>query len=76
MDSQPPLDILEPGRLNPQQKYQLSPQAELPKAYRVWQESYSALSNSNRAIKPVAGQTIQSGYAEKQSNCKKSHFPL
>jgi hypothetical protein len=73
------LDILEPGRINPPQKYLLPAFADLPEAYTKWQKNYSDLSNSSgapagntRTIQPVMGQIIQHSYAECQSACKQA----
>lgn len=71
------LEILEPGRVNPQQKYTLPAMAELPDAYSDWQARYSSLNaGSSRKIQPVAGQATQRSYAERQSDCKQAtiHF--
>lgn len=71
------LEILEPGHVNPQQKYALPAMAELPDAYSDWQARYSSLnmatgSSNLRKIQPVAGQTVQRSYTERQSDCKQA----
>ncbi|MFK8182531.1 MAG: ABC transporter substrate-binding protein [Phormidesmis sp.] len=64
------LSISEPGRVNPQQRYQLPPCAELPAAYQRWQTTYGALTHT-RQIKPIAGQTTQRSYEERRSDCRR-----
>lgn len=39
------LEILQPGRVNPHQKYTLPARAEVPAAYATWQQAYSELSS-------------------------------
>lgn len=65
------LEILEPGRVNPQQKYSLPACLELPASYSAWQAKYHTLNNT-RKIQPVPGQATQRSYAERQSDCKQA----
>ncbi len=73
------LEVIEPGRVNEQQKYQFPAFAQIPEAYQQWKTSYSDLSNASgapvgntRAIQPVIGQITQRSYAERQSRCKQA----